>query len=986
MYRPVLTLLVVALPLLPAHADDPPAGLRLPPGFSLFEVANDRLAADIHCLTLTPDGDVIVSGRGYLRQLIDDDGDGRADRALDFAAAPKDGAMGLFREGNTLYCVGDGGLRAYRDAGGAGRLRPPELLFRCRTGGEHHAHAIGRGPDGWLYLLAGDGTGINRSHARLPTSPISEPIGGCVVRFPPDFQGSEVVADGFRNAYGMDWNADGELFTYDSDNERCVGLPWYEHTRFYHVQPGGRHGWLAPQVTTTWRLPPHLLDVTAPLATLGRGSPTGVVCYRHGQFPPRYRGGLFLLDWTFGKVHFVPLSRAGSSYTGTPEVFLESIGDNGFAPTAAAVHPVSGDLIVAIGGRGTRGAVYRIRHTEGFKGLDRTEAKRWQPAARSLDWRPGLGDALVRDATSTDAHQRRRAVELAVRHQRHLTTEQSEKVILSCSGENDRRIRQQTARLLANLDDAGQRRIASRLTAPLQRLTRLLARPSFDAVALVTDPALPATVRLDAVRLTQLALGDIGAAQARGTAREGYTRRREVPVPESARRALRGAFPSGDAPLDHELLRTLALIEDDDSQLPGRVAARLTAAAHPVEEIHTLLVLSRLRGPRDAAVTRRVATALLALDRKLDRLRLNRDRNWPLRIAELHNGLAERDRGLDAALLAHPDFGRPDHAVFCRRLDRRRAAAIFLTRAGRDEAFAWNAEVVALVGDLPAAEALPVLRRLWGEQGLDEAILPVLARHAATEDRERFLTGLTSARMDTVAGALAAVEKQPLPAGDDARRDEALALARSLRQLGTAKEEQRLRERLLTRLSAHARHRLATAEAALSWFTGVYPALAPRVAPGDGVDAAAWQKRLSSIDWNKGDSKRGQTVFVKASCAACHSGAAALGPDLLGVTGRFSRDDLFTAIVRPGKDVSPRYRTTQLTTVDGKVYQGIIVYEAVDSVLLLTGPGQTMRLAHTGIAERRLTTASLMPTGLLDRLSDAEIADLYAHLRSPGGI
>src|SRR5262249_55936636 len=139
---------------------------------------------------------------------------------------------------------------------------------------------------------------------------------------------------------------------------------------------------------------------------------------------------------------------------------------------------------------------------------------------------------------------------------------------------------------------------------------------------------------------------------------------------------------------------------------------------------------------------------------------------------------------------------------------------------------------------------------------------------------------------------------------------------------------------------------------------------------------------LAKIDWAAGVAVRGQKVYTKASCAACHSGSQALGPDLRGVAGRFSRADLFTAIVQPSKDVSPRYRTTQLTTAAGQVYQGLIVYEAVDSVLLQTGPATTVRLAHRQITDRRLTLTSLMPTGLLDRLSDGEIGDLYAYLKS----
>src|SRR5205807_1872111 len=122
-------------------------------------------------------------------------------------------------------------------------------------------------------------------------------------------------------------------------------------------------------------------------------------------------------------------------------------------------------------------------------------------------------------------------------------------------------------------------------------------------------------------------------------------------------------------------------------------------------------------------------------------------------------------------------------------------------------------------------------------------------------------------------------------------------------------------------------------------------------------------------------------VFVRAQCSSCHSGAQALGPDLKGVAGRFSRADLFTAILQPSKDVPPRYRTTLLTTVGGKSYQGMIVYEAADSVILQTGPLTTVRLTDTQISERHPSTRSLMPSGLLDRMSDREIADLYAYLK-----
>jgi putative heme-binding domain-containing protein len=169
-----------------------------------------------------------------------------------------------------------------------------------------------------------------------------------------------------------------------------------------------------------------------------------------------------------------------------------------------------------------------------------------------------------------------------------------------------------------------------------------------------------------------------------------------------------------------------------------------------------------------------------------------------------------------------------------------------------------------------------------------------------------------------------------------------------------------------------------------TWYLSKHPEQAAKLADGDGVDVAAWNKRLAAIAWSAGDAGRGRQVYVRASCAACHSGSQALGPDLQGVAGRFSRDDLFTAILQPSRDVPPRYRTTQVVTAEGKVYQGLVIYEATDSLILQTGPALTQRLSNQQISERRISPISLMPTGLLDKLADTEIADLYAYLKGLG--
>src|SRR5213595_298202 len=79
----------------PLSAQTVQHGLRVPAGFEVTEVADSSLANDIYTMTFDPKGRVVVAGRGYIRLLVDRDGDGRADSAVEVADGPKDGAMGL---------------------------------------------------------------------------------------------------------------------------------------------------------------------------------------------------------------------------------------------------------------------------------------------------------------------------------------------------------------------------------------------------------------------------------------------------------------------------------------------------------------------------------------------------------------------------------------------------------------------------------------------------------------------------------------------------------------------------------------------------------------------------------------------------------------------------------------------------------------------------------------------------------------------------
>jgi putative heme-binding domain-containing protein len=794
----------------------------------------------------------------------------------------------------------------------------------------------------------------------------------------------------------MDFNPEGELFTFDSDNERCVSLPWYEPTRFYHVISGGHHGWLSPQRANFWRLPSYVPDVTPPVATLGRGSPTACICYRHAQFPKEYRGSFLLADWTFGKIWHLPLERKGASYTSQAQVFLEAAGDNGFAPTGMAVHPKTGDLFISIGGRGTRGAVYRVRYPRGLTKAIAIEAAKMTLLTRSLEWDPRLAVELPRLAESKDGLTQMRALQLGARFYLDFKSyEPIEAMIRASCGSNDRFVRQASLDLMreyvqsvrapvAKLWREDQPRNNEIISLHLATLTTSKRRwsalfPPFDKMIL----DVPASALVDVARLVQIARGDVSTKEVRGTVFEGYSAPREPQLPYLGPSAeltpaqlsalLLNRFPSGNANADREILRTLAML---GAETPSDLPDRWTVNSNPLDNIHEMIVWARCSNTDRA--TERVATALLDLDRKITQRNMNRDSHWPLRIAELYAGLAERDAKLNAAMVSHPDFGRPDHALFTQApgFDRAKAATIFLAKIQSDRDYAVNESVLTTLRALPAAQVNAVVRPLWGQAGHDGAILQLLARQPEAQDRARFVQGLASPQPSVLMASLQALETLPL------RRDgeEVFGLLQAWKHAPEPQKELRaiLRRRLLrlTRLPAD-----SDEQAWNAWLVEHHSALAKRLTNPDGVDVAAWSKRLANLDWSKGDGDRGRAVFVKASCAACHSGNQATGPDLKGVTKRFSRQDVFTAILQPSRDVPARYQMTQVETRDGKHYQGVVIYDAVDSLILQTAATTTVRLAGSDVNSRRNVPTSLMPAGLLDRLSDEDIADLYAYLQ-----
>ena len=72
-------------------------------------------------------------------------------------------------------------------------------------------------------------------------------------------------------------------------------------------------------------------------------------------------------------------------------------------------------------------------------------------------------------------------------------------------------------------------------------------------------------------------------------------------------------------------------------------------------------------------------------------------------------------------------------------------------------------------------------------------------------------------------------------------------------------------------------------------------------------------------------------------------------------------------------------------TTDDKAFEGVIIYEATDGVILQTGADVTVRIAGKNVESMKSGTLSLMPTGLMDTLTATQIADLIAYLKALDG-
>ncbi|MEZ5302165.1 MAG: DUF6807 family protein [Verrucomicrobiales bacterium] len=878
-----------------------------------------------------------------VRMLVDDDGDGEADRFTVFAEG-FNSAQAIAWRGDTLWVANSPDLTAVRDTDGDGVADEYTKVFTDLGNLEHSLHGLNFAPDGWLYMSKGNSKGISLA-GEVPREPgriapqafrelwgVAGPAGapdlpepqrfdretyrrthqdprddwgqmGGMLRFAPAERRLEIVARGFRNPWDIAFDAGFNWL--GTDNDQTGG------DRIFMPFRGAHFGWSHP-----WA--PHWTGENNPPTTpcsgpIIEGSYTGIAFCDSPHFPDSARGTWFVADWMRRALYqYIPAWDGARSVPGGGRYgeFLRGEGalfrpvDIDFGPDGAlwlcGWGREYGGAFDGSGAQKNEGRIFRL------VAKDRPLVKAERPAKPIAE--VGRCRALVADLGSWVAAWRINAQdELLRRGQRAAGP-------LLAALQNDPPPALETWALwtLARLGWQGDPAVTD--ANPNRRLQWLRAGRG-DALAALADPD---------PRLRLAAVESAGGSSSTASA--------SVP-PELASAFVARLAEESDPTVYQALWRNLLPAADDAA------ARRMLADPRP--------------GVRRAG-------ALILMER-----------------------LAIGD-GEALALLDDPDKATKD------------LAALWLakTKPASDQP-----APAADPSDPPVPDAYPLARNIAAESGRAYAAGTLRAGEPTYTDRRyavrafpEFLRGAPMIRTanndDGSAGSGLLRFDAPLAVTVYVAHDErAAAKPAWLADFGDSDSTIQTDDatyRLWAKDYPAGRITLGgnTPDGRAGGKGNYFVVLAPQPLAPRAALATADQSLAALPD---ADPVRGEALFhaaAGANCATCHTLGGrghAFGPDLTGAGDRFDARHLIDSMLDPNAIVAEGFGLIAVTMKDGTAYSGVLRDQSGLAVTLALPGGGIAQLPRADIAtEDRLSASAMPPMGAL--LSPQNIADLTAYL------
>lgn len=142
-------------------------------------------------------------------------------------------------------------------------------------------------------------------------------------------------------------------------------------------------------------------------------------------------------------------------------------------------------------------------------------------------------------------------------------------------------------------------------------------------------------------------------------------------------------------------------------------------------------------------------------------------------------------------------------------------------------------------------------------------------------------------------------------------------------------------------------------------------------------------------DLPAGVSDRGRQLFhsQRVGCINCHEigyVGGEIGPDLSRIGAIRTSQDLLESIIYPSRSFVRSYETTEIETVSGELFMGVIKSETSDSYRIMDAGGLMHEVFKDQVEELTNGSVSLMPHGYGELLSRQELSDIISYLGSSG--
>ncbi len=878
-------------------------------------------------------------GADRIKILEDTDGDGRADKetifvdGLNLASGLAVGHGGVFI-GQAPY------LLFYPDRNRDDRPDgDPEVLL---TGfGLQDAHSTVNsmtwGPDGWLYGAQG-----STVTARIRGTEFQQGIW----RYHPLSRRFELFAEGGGNTWGLDFDSTGNAF--GSSNGAYITFHMVQGG--YYVKGFAKHGPLHN---------PHTYGYFAPIAYQGpkhggHVTPGGII-YKGDSFPQAFRGSFIGGNLLSNAVYWHVLEHAGSTFSGTHGGTLIDARDRWFRPIDLLLGPDAAVYVVDWYDKRaahldprdtwdrTNGRIYRIVYGQRRKVPPFDLSKR--SSAELVALRESTNDWFAAEARRLLAERRDPAIVATIKSLLHgdrdTTIALRDLWVLYSSGGLD----DGTAGALLKHPLAGVRCWTIRLLGDDHRMNSELQRELVGLASAEPDAQVRSQLASSCQRwgvadalpiLDRLARRVEDAADTHMPNLIWWAFERQLRNDKEAVLSLLCTQDAQNGVLFRTVIERTARVLASDGKADDLVlAGRLLAAAHSGKA--TAPVVTGL----DLGLAGRTLEPPPALADPLDRL-------WKSSAA---SG--------EAALVR-----------VCARL--RRPAAIEATVKVACDPRKPESERIAMIG-------------LLGELGRDvdrPVLLGLLAPGVSQQIQLAAVAALGHFQDASLSAPLLARAGSGVPAVRNAIIGLLASRAAWAGALVDAVGQGDIAPRELTPANVQLIGRVALPAVVqrLESLWGKLPA------PG----SPEKKRRIAEVrgllpEGDKGNAARGKPLF-KDNCAVCHKlfdEGENIGPDLTGAD-RGDLDFLLTSLVDPSAQIRKEYQSQTIALRDGRVLSGLVVDESDRVLTLIDSNRQKTAIARDLIEESHAAQVSLMPEGMLEKLTEPQIRDLFRYLQSGG--